>query len=131
MIRPPILLLLATSISTSSLAQAVLTAPWMTGERLATMVRFAPGVRGNFDLSREQYLDAERARLYIEGVHDSSEGKQWCYSERHRPGPDLLRDQAEVGLRELSAEQLKDNAAELIIGIWKSKWPCPTMRAGQ
>jgi hypothetical protein len=105
-------------------AQPVAVAPWMSGARLVAMVTFPPSAKGNLDLTPEQYLNAERARLYIEGVHDATEGKAWCYSERYRPGPDALRDDAEAGLRALPPAQLKGNAADLIVEIWRKKWPC-------
>jgi hypothetical protein len=110
-------------------AQPVAVAPWMTGERLVAMITFPSRAKGNFDLTREQFLAAERARLYIEGVHDATEGKSWCFSERYRPGPDALRDQAEVGLRALPRDQLKRNAADLIAEIWRNKWPCANGRS--
>ena len=121
-------LLVGLAITLPCAAQPVAVAPWMTGGRLVEMIAFPPSAKGNFDLTREQFLAAEQARLYIEGVHDATEGKSWCYSERHRPGPDALRDQAEVGLRALPREQLKRNAADLIVEIWRSKWPCANGR---
>lgn len=126
------LILLGLAVAAPCGAQPVTVAPWMTGARLVEMVSFPPTAKGNFDLTREQYLDAERVRLYIEGVHDATEGKDWCYSERYRPGPDALREQAEMGLRALAKrdpDRLKRNAAELIVEVWREKWPCAVRRA--
>lgn len=109
-------------------AQPISVAPWMTGERLLKMVTFAPGSKGNFDLTPEQYLDAQRARFYIEGVHDKSEGKSWYYSARYQPGPDALLDNIYAGLRKLPRAQLKRNASDLITEIWAATWPCPDQR---
>jgi hypothetical protein len=99
--------------------------PWMTGERLLRMVTFPPGTKGNFDLTPEQYLDAEQARYYIVGVHEKTDGKSWCYSKRSRPGPDALLDDIYAGLRKLPPAQLKRNASDLITKIWSERWPCP------
>lgn len=107
-----------------SMAQPAAQAPWMTGERLLQLVTFRPGVKNNFDLTPAEFVDAERARAYIEGVHDLSEGKSWCYSQRYQPGPDALLDNVYTDLRSLSPAQLKRNAAELIVEIWQRRWPC-------
>lgn len=118
-------LLLCLAIALPAAAQPAGTVPWMTGERLLKMVTFPPGAKGNFDLTPDQYLDAQRARYYIEGVHDKTEGKSWCYSLRHRPGPDALLDNIYAGLRKLPPAQLKRNASDLITEIWSERWPCP------
>lgn len=109
-------------------AQPVKEAPWMTGELLLKMVTYRAGVKNNFDLTPDEYVNAERARAYIEGVHDMSEGKAWCYSRRYEPGPDALLDDIYVGLRKLPPQLLKRNAADLIVEIWRKKWPCPDRR---
>jgi len=92
------------------------------------MVTFRPEVKNNFDLTPEEYVNAERARAYIEAVHDMTEGKSWCFSKRYQPGPDALLDDIYAGLRKLSPRQLKRNASELIPAIWAKKWPCPDRR---
>lgn len=99
--------------------------PWMTGKELLTLVTYPPDAKNNFDLNAKRYLDAERARLYIEGVHDISEGKSfWCLKKGHMPKPDVMREAVEIGLRQLPAEQLRRNAADLIVEIWGRRWPC-------
>ena len=122
--RTLLLLGLSMVVALNAAAQPANEVPWMTGERLLRMVTFPPGAKGNFDLTREQYLDAQRARYYIEGVHDQTEGKSWCYSERYQPGPDALLDNIYAGLRKMSPAQLKRNASYLITEIWAQKWPC-------
>lgn len=112
-------------ISIPCAAQPVSSAPWMTGEQLLKKVTVRPGVKGNFDLTPDEYVEAERARAYIDGVHDTTEGKAWCYSERFRPGPEALVDNVLVELRKLPPQQLKRNAGDLIAEIWARKWPCP------
>ncbi|MFL6672405.1 MAG: Rap1a/Tai family immunity protein [Massilia sp.] len=116
--------LVAVALSGTALAQPVSQVPWMTGERLVQLTTAAPGAKGNFDLTREQYRDHERVRNYVEGVHDATEGKDWCYSEKYHPGPSALQEDAVWGLRKLPPDQLKRNAADLIVGIWRKKWPC-------
>ena len=111
-------------VSIPCAAQPVTSAPWMTGEQLLKKVTVRPGVKGNFDLTPDEYIEAERARAYIDGVHDTTEGKAWCYSERYRPGPEALVDNILVGLHKLSPQQLKRNAGDLIVEIWAQKWPC-------
>lgn len=122
------MILLCMAVAFPASAQPAAAIPWMTGERLLRMVTFPPGAKGNFDLTPQQYLEAERARYYIEGVHDTTEGKSWCYSERYQPGPDALLDDIYAGLRKLSAAQLKRNASDLITEIWAKRWPCPDRR---
>lgn len=103
-------------------AQPISQAPWMTGERLARLISYGslPGVR-----SAEKDLDFERARHYIDGVHDLSEGKFWCYSSGHQPGREALQSDVAVGLKRMPSDQLQRNAAELIVEIWQKRWPCP------
>lgn len=69
-------------------------------------------------------MDSERARLYIDGVHDLSEGKSWCYSARYRPGREALQSDVAYWLRQMPPTQLKRNASELIVEIWRKRWPC-------
>jgi hypothetical protein len=101
---------------------------WMTGARLLAMMTFPPSVKGNFDMTPEQYTDSERAGSYIEGVHDMSAGRSWCNNERYPANPDTLRDAVVIGLRTLPPEQLKRSAADLIVEIWGKRWPCTGRR---
>lgn len=111
-------------VSLPCTAQPVSSAPWMTGAQLLRQLTFRPEVKNNFDLTPEEYVEAERARAYVDGVHDMTEGKSWCYSERYHPGPDALMDDVIVGLRKLPVQQLKRSAGDLIAEIWARKWPC-------
>lgn len=106
-------------------AQPVRDAPWMTGERLLRLMTYGslPGPR-----SAEQDLDYERARLYIDGVHDTSEGTSWCYSERSRPGREALQSDVAYWLRKMEPSQLNRNAADLVVDIWRRRWPCAQRR---
>lgn len=127
--RALILLGLATAVPCSG--QSVRDVPWMTGARLLEMVSYPPETKSGLELSRSQYATAERARLYIEGVHDATEGKAWCYSERYRPGPDALREQVEMALRAMPPAQLQRNAADLIVDVWARHWPCKSNKSAR
>ena len=107
-------------------AQPVSQAPWMTGEQLLRLINYGSlkGFR-----SPERDLDFERARFYIDGVHDLSEGKSWCYSTQYQPGREALQSDVAYWLRQVPPEQLKRNAADLIVEIWRKRWPCPERRA--
>lgn len=120
--RAVIVFAVAASISVS--AQPTSAPVWMTGTQLLALLTFPAHIKGNLDMSPAQYLDAERARLYIEGVHDLSAGKSWCYSRMYPPAPDTVRDAVVMGLRSLPPEQLRRNAAELMVDIWRKRWPC-------
>lgn len=122
------LILLCVFLTLPLYAQSLKDGPWMTGERLLRMLTYPPGAKNNFDLTPDQYIDSERARSYIDGVHDMSEGKSWCYSERYQPGDEALHADVVMGLRKLPPGQLKRNAADLIVEIWGKRWPCADRR---
>jgi hypothetical protein len=107
-------------------AQPVSQAPWMTGEKLLRLISYGslPGFQ-----SAEKELDFERARHYIDGVHDLSEGKAWCYSARHQPGREALQSDVTYWLKKVPPDQLQRNAADLIVEIWQRRWPCPSQEA--
>lgn len=126
-------LLLAVAVSSAALGQPVTVAPWMTGARLLGLYAAEPSraIAGPYG----KYSEAERvavretvskasAAAYVDGVHDATEGKAWCYSVKASPHPDELQSEALWGLRALPPEQLKRNAADLIVDIWRKKWPC-------
>lgn len=112
-------------------AQRVDVAPWMTGAQLLQLLTLPAGAKNGLDLTPGQYDAAERGRAYVEGVHDATEGKTWCYSERYHPGPGALMGDVIGGLRALPSEQLKRNASALIEEIWARKWPCGERRKSQ
>ena len=117
--RVMILVALALPLSVSS--QTVHQAPWMTGERLLALVAFPqPVSKSKLDI----FLDEQRAKLYIHGVHDATEGKGWCFGITRHPKPDLLEQEAIDGIKGLAPEQLKRNAADLLVDIWRVKNPC-------
>jgi hypothetical protein len=131
--RHPFLLAALLTITLPSAAQSVRDYPWLNGERLLKLYSqdgkevFRKG-HGKFSrdelASYHDQMNEARADAYIDGIHDMSEGKAWCYSEKYHPKPDTLRDEVLVELRKLPKDQLKRNAADLIVEVWASKWPC-------
>lgn len=119
-----VLLALALAFAFPAAAQPAKVPVWMTGQALLALLTFPSSVKGGLDMSDAQFLDAERARLYIEGVHDNSAGKAWCYNTVNPPGPDAVHDAVVMGLRSMAPAQLKRNAADLIVEIWQNRWPC-------
>ncbi|MFC0253863.1 Rap1a/Tai family immunity protein [Massilia consociata] len=133
------LTLLCLVIAYPCLAQPTTKTPWMTGERLVKLL-------GNMDPARvswtpdspfrtraiaAEYLDMSNGEFvhgYIQAVHDATEGRDWCEDQRYKPKPHELEDDARRALQKMPDAQLRRNAAELIVEVWRQKWPCP---AGQ
>lgn len=132
-----VVLLLALALATpASQAQRVAVAPWMTGERLLkrlesvdpASVPWGPDSK----ISRDELAyhhtvaNVEFVQGYVAALHDATEGKAWCYNEKYKiPKPDTFWDESRWGLRRLSPEQLKQSAPDLLVEIWRQKWPCP------
>jgi hypothetical protein len=110
--------------------------PWITGERL--LERLTPVAPANVTMSpasalptrelvaeHQTMMNREFVQGYIEAVHDATEGKAWCFNESYQtPSLDTLWDESRQGLRRLSAAQLERNASELLVELWRQKWPC-------
>lgn len=121
-------------VSPASQAQRAAVAPWMTGEQLVKLlgevdpfnVTWSTGSRfTKAELAELRTLDnRQHFQAYVEAVHDASEGREWCYSEKYRPAPLELVMDARHGLQRMTDDQLKRNAADLIIEIWHQRWPC-------
>jgi hypothetical protein len=118
------------------LAQPAATMPWMTGERLVKMlgntdpntVAWKPGGPFRTQAIAAEYMDmanGEFVRGYIQGVHDATEGKDWCWSRKYQPMAHELEFDARHALQRMPAIQLKRNAADLIVEVWRETWPCP------
>ena len=106
----------------------------MTGERLVKLM-------GNVDSASltwtpespfrsraiaAQYRDlvnGEFVNGYIQAVHDTSEGKAWCWSES-KPKPDEMDADIRHTLQRMTDAQLQRNAADLIVEHWRKKYPC-------
>jgi hypothetical protein len=140
--RAALLLALMLAIP-SGQAQRAAVAPWMTGERL--LQRLAPTDPSNVILSPHSVLptkplvaehhsmmNREFVQGYITAIHDATEGKAWCYNEHYKsPKPDTFWDESRWGLHRLSPVELKRNAADLLVEIWREKWPCPAEQRRQ
>jgi hypothetical protein len=115
-------ILLAALAAVPCAAQPVAVAPWVSGEDL---VKLFPSVSASSrPLTALEQLHQYQAQAYINGVHDATEGKEWCYNTKYNPHQDELWAQVTWGLRALPADQLKRPASELIVTIWRKKWPC-------
>lgn len=71
---------------------------------------------------RHRKLSAGRARAYISGVADATQGQKWC-----NPGNislNELTDQVFVYLDYLPAARLKENAAVLVEEVLYVSFPC-------
>jgi hypothetical protein len=126
---------LALALSGSAIAQPVAQIPWMTGAQLVKLL-------GNVDPAKiswsedspfrsraiaAEYIDMANGRFvsgYIQAVHDATEGKEWCWSERYHPKPDELEADARNSLQRMSDAELKRSASALIVEVWRRKWPC-------
>lgn len=115
----------------------------MTGERLLKLLDGADPASvpwsPDSNVSREElaYLhtvtNVEFVQGYVAALHDATEGKVWCYDAKHKvPKPDTFWDESRWGLGRLSQTQLKRNATDLLVEIWREKWPCvPNQHGGQ
>ena len=73
---------------------------------------------------RHRRLSAGRARAYISGVADTTQGQIWC-----NPGDvtlNELADQVSVHLDYLPSARLKENAAVLVQEALSDSFPCKT-----
>jgi Rap1a immunity proteins len=107
------------------LAQPVTIAPWMTGQRLVEMYEG----RKSYETESAEKLREMLADAYVDGVHDATEGKGWCYSYKYKPKPTTIHEHVIWDLRAMPAEQLKRNAADLIVELLSKRYPCPADRS--
>ena len=130
------LLLIVTALALPAFAQHANTAPWMTGERLVRLLGDVDPATIHWTPEspfRTRALAADYRNLangefvhgYIQAVHDATEGKVWCWSDKYQPHPDELETDARHSLQQMSDAQLKRNAADLIAEVWRKRWPCP------
>lgn len=95
------------------------TSPLMTGAQLLHLLDPPTGTR-----DRQASVDA--GLRYLMGVHDATESKEWCYTgQRPAAKPAVMQMRMLEGLRKLPPDQLKRNAANLVVRIWQWDWPCP------
>lgn len=69
-------------------------------------------------------VNGEFVHGYIQGVHDATEGKQWCWDAKYMPAPDELVMAARHALQRMPDAQLTRNASDLIVEVWRARWPC-------
>jgi len=121
------------------LAQPAATMPWMTGERLVKLlgnvdpatVAWTPDSPFRTRAIAAQYMDMSNGELFhgfIQGVHDATEGKEWCWSGKYKPLAHELEADARQALQRMPASRLKGNAAALIVEVWRKTWPCPAQQ---
>lgn len=122
-------LLLPFVVAVPCSAQPVSVAPWMTGAQIAEQLRWPDNAATTFDLTPSQRSDRDAARAYIVGVHDATEGRRWCFSQKYKPGPEAIQEQVTLGLMALPKKELKRNAADLIVEILASTYPCKPSRS--
>lgn len=121
-------------------AQRLTIGPRMTGERLVAKLALVMPTdmtaHATSDVPTREQLAEFRTIInynffegYITSLHDATEGRAWCYNTTYQiPKGDALVDASRDVLLSLPAEQLKRNAADLLIELWSAKWPCPAER---
>lgn len=132
-----LVLVFGSALAFPVLAQRADVAPWVTGEQLVRKldavdprdVPWTPQSR----LSRDELAalhtvaNVEFVRGYMAALHDATEGKAWCFSDRARsPGADAFWHESRWRLADLPSIQKKRAAADLLPAIWRAAWPCPT-----
>lgn len=116
-------------------------APRMTGERLLKKLDPVDGTTISQDSTRKLTRDelaslhtmrnVEFVQGYLAALYDETEGKTWCYDAKSKsPKPDTFWDESRWGLHRFTPAQLKQNAATLLVEVWRQKWPCPPSRLG-
>jgi hypothetical protein len=117
----------------------------MTGETLLRQLRpvdpaTMPAERAGraYNLPREALAEIHTMNNvayfqgYVESLYDATEGTTWCYNAKAKtPKPDTFMEESEAGLKRLSPDQLKRGAADLLVEIWRARWPCPERRRQQ
>lgn len=133
--------LLLVLVLAGSACQADAPAPRMTGERLLKKLEpieaasISPDPAGKFTqeelASVHTMRNVEFVQGYLAALYDETEGKAWCYDPKSKtPKPDTFWDESRWGLHRLTPAQLKRNAADLLVEVWRGKWPCPSNRPG-
>jgi hypothetical protein len=130
-----LMLLLIGVLALPAAAQHARAAPWVTGEQLLRKlepvrpqdVPWTPqsGVSRDELAAMHTRTNVEYVRGYVEALHDATEGRNWCYSDKHQvPSPETFWEESRWGLGRLSAGERRRSASELLSAIWRGKWPC-------
>jgi hypothetical protein len=133
-------LLLGAMLALPASAQHASVTPWMTGARLVKLlgnvdpasVNWTPAHPIRSRALAADYIDMlnrESFHAYVLAVHDATEGRCWCWSDKYRPKPHELEADAREALQRMPDEQLKRNAADLIVEVWRARWPCQAVRS--
>jgi len=133
------LLFLVAAVALPAAAQHADVTPWMTGERLVKLLGNVNPATVDWTstspfrnrATAAEYRDLANGEFvhgYLQAVHDSTEGKEWCWSDKYQPHPNELEADARQALQRMSDTQLKRNAAVLIAEVWRNKWPCPAVK---
>ena len=136
------LILLGLMLTAPCFAQPPAPSPQMTGESLVKLmgnvdpaqVSWSPASPFRTRAIAAEYIDmsnGEFVRGFIQGVHDATEGKEWCPGAQVRPLPHEMDADARRELQRLPAAELKRGAADLIAAVWRNSWPCPGQRRAQ
>jgi Rap1a immunity proteins len=102
-------------------AQSVKVAPRFTGQSLLDHFKPAPG-RTHLERDTASMESYERARGYLDGISDATEGAAWCHSGQIKSGE--IDSDVVAALRKLPPETLKTNASVLITDILRKRFPC-------
>lgn len=115
-------------------AQPAAKLPWMTGERLvkltgnvdARTVEWSPQSGFPSRAIAAEYQDmvnGEFVHGYIQAAHDSTEGREWCWTHS-KPKQHILIENARRHLQQLASTELQRNASSLIVEQWRKQFPC-------
>ena len=127
----------AMCVVTASQAQRSGITPWVRGQDLIEKITPVDPADLTSHSKGDLFTPAQMARFrtinngyfyqgYISALHDATEGKSWCFNVKYKsPKQDTFDDVTRQALFSLSATQLKRDASELLIEIWREKWPCP------
>lgn len=97
------------------------------GEELAYALKGEPAEHLASGKVRHRKLSAGRARSYISGVADATQGQKWCNHGNIQLNE--LVEQVSVYLDYLPATRLQENAAVLVEETLSKSFPCkPGMR---
>lgn len=112
--RKTILLLAAASTAAAAPYHHTTTGEILVRDFLATSQANVP--------SPDAVMAHERARGYIDGIKDATQGTLWCYTGNLKPA-ELNYDLIDA-VRAAPAAARRSNAAPLVINILATKFPC-------
>ncbi|PWF45090.1 Rap1a/Tai family immunity protein [Massilia glaciei] len=99
--------------------------PTMTGDRLVRYHFGPPQPRDNPFLKGGDVVDHERARGFMDGIKDATQGTVWCFVAGK---PHELNDDIAGAISKLGPEEQKGAAAPLVISALRQLYPCAAKR---